>query len=341
MDSLWAVEQNVLTAFSLIGFFVSIIPLAVRYRAWNTGSILYVSWNAVQCLVQFVNLLVWRHSDRDIAPGWCDLSVRITWMAGSGMVCSGLLISRTVCKIMTGAPVPQDRPEKIRALAIELAIGLGLPCLQLIVFYILQDQRYNIYEGVGCFYSISVTWLYVVLYGGWLLAISLVSCIYCSFSLYTLFRRRKLLKELTSDNTSGLTFNRYIRLSIMSFTQLACVFPLIMFILIFLVPQLMAPYKGFKAQHAMLSQVDIYQLDAWFDSAGEASYMRTIFETTYWLFISASLCFFGIFCFSASMKTFYRKAYGAALKLVGRSAGDEGAIESNIVFGGLKLMTCR
>ena len=54
-------------------------------------------------------------------------------MAGFGIVSAGLLIARMMCKIAIGVEVPQTRQEKMRAMAVELAIGLGPPLVQLII----------------------------------------------------------------------------------------------------------------------------------------------------------------------------------------------------------------
>ena len=62
-----------------------------------------------------------------------ETAIRITWMAGFGIVSAGLLIARMMCKIAIGVEVPQTRQEKIRAMAVELAIGQGPPLVQLII----------------------------------------------------------------------------------------------------------------------------------------------------------------------------------------------------------------
>ncbi len=47
---------------------------ATKISAWNVGCVLYIFWIGGQCFIQFVDLLIWRESVRNIAPVWCDIS---------------------------------------------------------------------------------------------------------------------------------------------------------------------------------------------------------------------------------------------------------------------------
>ena len=42
--------------------------------AWNVGCVLYIFWVGGQCLIQFVDLIVWRDNAINVAPVWCDIS---------------------------------------------------------------------------------------------------------------------------------------------------------------------------------------------------------------------------------------------------------------------------
>lgn len=124
-------------------------------------------------------------------------AVRVTWMATIGIVSAGLLKSRMMYRITAGVVGPQTRGEAMRAHLTELVVGLGIPIIQLVIckrfylvcqvrclhtrrlVYFLQSQRYSIYEGVGCFYSLTISWLFIVLYSMWFTVIGLISCFYC------------------------------------------------------------------------------------------------------------------------------------------------------------------
>ena len=42
--------------------------------AWNVGCVLYIFWMGGQCLLQFINMMIWRDNAINVAPVWCDIS---------------------------------------------------------------------------------------------------------------------------------------------------------------------------------------------------------------------------------------------------------------------------
>ena len=60
-------------------------------------------------------------------------AIRFTWMARIGGVSAGLIIARRLCMITTGTTVQGSRRDRVRSVAIDLAIGLGIPIAQLII----------------------------------------------------------------------------------------------------------------------------------------------------------------------------------------------------------------
>ncbi|KAI3595017.1 putative STE3-like pheromone receptor STE3_Mr7 [Moniliophthora roreri] len=91
---------------------------------------------------------------------------------------SSLCINRRIYKMMSTNIFPVTRREKMRVLAEELAIGVGIPLLEMILHYITQGHRFDIFEDIGCVPSIYNTWVAVILIVCWPLAIGIVSTIY-------------------------------------------------------------------------------------------------------------------------------------------------------------------
>ncbi|TCD59880.1 a-factor receptor [Steccherinum ochraceum] len=205
-----------------------------------------------------------------------------------------------IYRISSALPLPRDRRTKLQATFLELLIGLGPPIAEVAVLYLLQIQRYIVYQGIGCFYAVSVTWLFVVLSSIWPIIIGSISCCYCLKSLRMMLQRRKQLRELQTVNPD-LDFDRHFRLALMVLAQLAGVLPLSIFFLIYIIPNAMEPYQGFAAQHAAYDQVSLYALDDWLGF----SVVRTVFETTFWMFIGSSFGFFFIFSFSEGARAGY------------------------------------
>ncbi len=68
-------------------------------------------WTGLACLNQFINSIVWRGNAINWSPIWCDISA----------------------KFATVRTVTISKAEKRRAVYIDLAIGLGLPVLEMIL----------------------------------------------------------------------------------------------------------------------------------------------------------------------------------------------------------------
>lgn len=66
-----------------------------------------------------------------------------------GLAASSLCINRRLAAIASSRSVIQDRKSKTRGIAIDLALGIGLPVFQMVVSYVFQPHRFDIMEGVG------------------------------------------------------------------------------------------------------------------------------------------------------------------------------------------------
>lgn len=100
---------------------------------------------------------------------------------------ASLCINRRLYIIASVRTVTVSKAEKRRAIMVDLAIGLGIPLLEMILQYIVQGHRFNIFEDVGCY---PVTWNTTPAYPlvfCWPVAIGLVSAVYCCESHITIW----------------------------------------------------------------------------------------------------------------------------------------------------------
>ncbi|KAI0078437.1 STE3-domain-containing protein [Panus rudis PR-1116 ss-1] len=319
----WAVRQGLMTAFSFIGFVLVSIPLYWHMEAWNVGCVLYILWTAVACLINFINLNVWRNTAVNMAPGWCDFSIRMTFVAPIGIIAAAMVISRRLCKIATGNTVTSTRRDKRRAIMIDLAIGLAPPLAQFIIFFFIQGHRFDIFEGIGCQPAVPNTILFMVLYGCWPIAMGLVSAFYCVMTLRAFIRRRKQFSELIASN-SNLTFNRYFRLMAMAVIEMLSTVPLGIYTIVGNVQIGIYQWKGFADLHSGFDRVRQFPLAFWQETWDDAS--KRSLEFNQWAFVVCALVFFLIFGMAEEAKKHYRAAYTSVAKRVGLSTG---AIESS------------
>ena len=167
----WLVERNLISVMSLWSFLLLLIPLtwhirsmwyrSVRFNepkmltfvvAWNIGYLLASFWLGWMCLITFINSMIWRGNVTNLAPVFCDISkcisfqvvdniwcwiwvtspsgIRVTYAASIGTVTSGLVVARRVAEIATGR-IMFHSPRRV--ILTDLAIGLTLPLVQLII----------------------------------------------------------------------------------------------------------------------------------------------------------------------------------------------------------------
>ncbi|TCD64812.1 a-factor receptor [Steccherinum ochraceum] len=308
----WHGEAGAAAAFSLLGFILCYIPLAWHFEAWNVGCVLYIFWIGTSCLIQFINLIVWWDNAVNLAPVWCDIIIRFNFMARVGSVAAGLIIARRLCMITTGTTVHGSRRDKMRSVGIDLAIGLGLPIAQLIIFWFVQGHRFDIYEGFGCLPATPSTYVYQLLSAVWPIVIGLFSAAYSVRTLIAFSRRRKEFSELLASN-SNLTFNRYFRLMAMACIEALCTVPFATWVAVH--NGIQYPYAGLADLHQGFDRVRQYPIGEW----QNIPLAHSSFSQILWLNIGCALTFFMIFGFAEEARRHYRSAYVSVFKTFGIS----------------------
>ncbi|PCH39328.1 STE3-domain-containing protein [Wolfiporia cocos MD-104 SS10] len=312
MDSSWAVQQNVVIAFSFIGFVLVNVPLYWHLEAWNTGCIIYIFWSGSQCLIQFINAVVWRDNVINWAPVWCDITSRYMLAASVGITTASLLINRRLYHIANITTIHLDAKDRRRMIVIDVSIGLGLPILQVLVYWFIQGHRFDIFEGFGCFYAIPNTILSWFLCDIWPIVIGCISAVYCVLTIRAFLRRRKQLSELVAAN-SNLDFNRYFRLMAIAAVEVCFTVPLGIYSMVQNATGYIYPWTGLANLHYQFSAVD--QIPAFLWRADPQVAQGLAF--TRWSFIGTALLFFALFGLAAEARKHYRDAYVAVCSRVG------------------------
>jgi pheromone a factor receptor len=207
---------------------------------------------------------------------------------------------------------------------VDLAIGIGLPVLEMILQYIVQGHRYDIYEDIGCVPFTYNTGLAIVLVYLPPILIGLTSAVYCISSIRAFNRSRLQFKEILSNNTN-LKAGRFLRLMLLAGVDLACTVPLGCFALYLSVSLGLVPWISWANVHDGFSEVDQYPAIIWKASLFESSMM----ELNRWLVIVCAFIFFGFFGFSEEARKNYRSAFGSVSKRVGYTGSGSGVFSFN------------
>ncbi|KAL4244411.1 G-protein coupled receptor 4 family protein [Abortiporus biennis] len=291
----WETEQFVLIAFSFITFILVSIPTWWMVDAGNVGD-----------------------TALNYAPGWCDFVVRYMHIGTLGQIVAGLVIARRTCLITHGFNTLQMWPDKRREVLVDLAIGLSIPAVQLILFWFMQGHRFDIIGGIGCARALPVSILFITLYATWPIIIGIVSAVYAIRTLTLFFmRRREITKLLIAATDTNLSAARYYRLIVLCAGEVLCTIPLGIFIVVFDIRHVYYPWRGFADLHSGFDRVDQYPTDLWLTSP----WSQFNVEWQSWISIALGLYFFAVFGFSTEAMKHYEKVVKVLLRIIGLPPG--------------------
>ncbi|PFH48838.1 hypothetical protein AMATHDRAFT_49183 [Amanita thiersii Skay4041] len=298
--------------FSFIGFLLVTIPFPWHLEAWNTGTCLYMAWTGLACLNQFINSIIWNGNAYKRAVIWCDISTRFMIGSTVAIPAASLCINRRLYHIASVRSVTHSRAEKRRAVMVDLAIGIGLPILEMILQYIPQGHRFNIFEDIGCYPFTYNTWVAVLLVYLPPILIGLVSAVYCCLSIRLFYQSRAQFKEILS-NSSNLNTNRYLRLMMLAGTEIVCTVPIGIYALYLNIKAHLNPWKSWADTHSGFSRIDQIPALIWRSNP----ILESSLELTRWLIIVCAFIFFAYFGFADEARKNYRSAVQSVAKKVG------------------------
>ncbi|KAH9943666.1 putative fungal pheromoneG-protein-coupled receptor [Amylocystis lapponica] len=310
----WPAEQNAVIAMSFIGFVLASIPLYWHLEAWNVGCVMYIFWSGSQCLIQFINCIIWKNNAINWSPIWCDITSRWKLASGIGICTASLVINRRLYKIATVSTVSLSRADKRRMVWADLAIGLGIPAVQVGIYWFIQGHRFDIFEGYGCAYEIPNTIMSYFLEQSWPVVVGCVSAVYCFLTLRAFVKRRKQFNELMTSN-SNLTYHRYLRLMGLAALEMCTTVPLGVYTIVHNAQYPLYKWRGYGDLHSNFSRVGQYPAVLWrMDPATVSS-----FDFDFWTVIICPLMFFAFFGLAEEARKHYYVAATTVAKRVGLS----------------------
>ncbi|PPQ99740.1 hypothetical protein CVT24_009723 [Panaeolus cyanescens] len=225
---------------------------------------------------------------------------------------ASLCINRRLYCIASVQSVTRTRADKRRAILIDLAIGVGIPVLVMILHYVVQGHRFDIFEEFGCFPYTYNTWPAYPLVFIPPLILALISAVYCVLSIIQFNKRRHEFKEILSSN-SNLTSNRYFRLMALASTDALLNIPMNLVVIILgAVRAEMNPYN-WDDVHFDFGRVDLYPAVYWQSD----SQTHAMMEATRWSVVFCGLLFFAFFGFGDEAQRHYKLAYNSIASKLG------------------------
>ncbi|KAF9522496.1 pheromone B alpha 1 receptor [Crepidotus variabilis] len=291
------------TACAFVGFLMCSIPLPWHLEAWNTGTCLYMIWTGLSCLNAFINSIIWHKNAINWAPVWCDISSKFIVGSAVAIPAASLCINRRLFHIASVKTVRINKADKRRDVIIDLCIGLGLPILAMILHYIPQGHRFDIFEDQGCWPTTYNTPVALVLVYLPPILIGLCSGYYAIRSIIAFNHSRAQFNELLSSY-SNLTSNRYFRLMCLAGIEALCTVPFGIYALYLNAAGGMHKWKGFADTHWGFHRVDQYPAIMWRANRE----MENAHELSRWFIFICAVIFFAFFGFADEAKKNYRSA---------------------------------
>jgi len=275
-----------------------------------------MSFAALGCLNFFINSILWSQDAIYRDPVWCDISTKFIVGLSVAIPAASLCINRRLYNIASGNSGVVTKGEKARAVKVDLAIGLGIPLLAMILHYCVQGHRFNIFEDVGCMPDTYNGLPSYFLVFSWPLILSTISACYCILTLRAFMKRRAEFKELLSAH-NNLNSSRYFRLMALAGIELVCGIPLSSFSLYLNSQAGLRPWKGWADVHSNFSRVILVPSIQW-----RSDYWNAVaLEMTRWSPVVCALIFFMFFGFADEARKHYASYYQTVAKKVGLSTG--------------------
>jgi len=193
--------------------------------------------------------------------------------------------------------------QKRRAVTIDLFIGLTPPILELLLHFVVQGHRFDIYEDVGCFPHVYQSWVGYALVYFPPIALCLASAAYAALVIRAIrVKRNETLARLAQY--VDLTHGRSNRLLYISFLVFLTVTPFNVFIIVTSASDGQTqPYRSWTTVHADFSKVDSIPSSIW--RATYSTARQTVVELYTWMPITHAFIFFATFGISSESRRQY------------------------------------
>lgn len=294
--------NQLFSALAFIGFVFCAIPFYWHLESWNVGTCLFMAWAGLGCLNAFINSVVWNNSVQNFAPVWCDISSRFIVGLNVAIPAAVLVIAHRLFKIASRTAALSTRAEKRRAVLVDLAIGLGIPLVQMPLQLVVEGHRFDILEEIGCVpATFNVTLAFPLVYI-WPLVLSIVAAVYSVLTICLFWKSSQHLKEMSGSN-KNLNHNRYMRLMALSGTQLLINLPMNIYNFYTELHNPISPWISWKDTHLDYSFVGQLHSNAW------RLHLATPVEWARWSVIVCAFSFFIFFGFAEEARKHYHLAY--------------------------------
>ncbi len=169
---------------------LSILAFPVHLRAGNVGVLIMMFWCCIGLLNKGINALAFNNSLTLASAVGCDISAVIERIWQLGLCCGSLCVLQKLESIASLRQAHSTYTDRKRRFLIDMAVGLGVPFLQIPLFYVVQPYRLDVLDDLGCSAPLYNSWPALLLYYFWRLIASILCAIFAGKSSHAYRIRR-------------------------------------------------------------------------------------------------------------------------------------------------------
>lgn len=172
---------------SILAACLSVVSFPVHLKAGNVSVLLMMSWTFTGLLNKGASAIAFSKSMQITWTPGCDISAVIERIWQLGLCCSSFCVLHRLESIASLRQAHSTNSQRKRRLLIDLSIGLGVPVLQIPIFYIVQPYRADLAIGVGCSAPLYPSIVSLFVFHLWRIVISILCAIYAGKLLLLFF----------------------------------------------------------------------------------------------------------------------------------------------------------
>jgi pheromone a factor receptor len=137
-----------------------------------------IGWLQLMQIIYIINPIVWPRDDTFRwwnGNGLCDVEIRILVGATVGIPGSTMCIVRKLANVLDSKPLILTRAQRNRRMLLDGFLCIGFPIILMIVYYVVQANRYTVLTTTGCAWWIDRSWPSIVLVLIWPLVLAMIN----------------------------------------------------------------------------------------------------------------------------------------------------------------------
>ncbi|KAJ7118307.1 GPCR fungal pheromone mating factor [Mycena epipterygia] len=229
-----------------------LVPFPWHWRARNTATLSIMAWLFVSNVTYAVRSIIWSGRTDEVVPVWCDIVTKVDIGATAALPACSLSLAIQLWRVASDA---MRVTHKRTTLILDLTLCWGYPALTMILHYIVQGHRFDIFEDLGCRPETYVSIPTIFLLYGPISVVVVLTFVFSGLGFATFYRRRRTFAQFLKSTNSSFTTPRYLRL--MAITVVLAVWGAAVIGVVFWLSfrDGIRPYKSWAFVHSDFSRV--------------------------------------------------------------------------------------